>query len=186
MRRIFLFMNVSLDGYFETPDHDLSWSKGDFEAFDSGESGGVDAILLGRKTYEMMQSFWPTPQAQEMNAEVAQFMNETSKIVVSHHDFDPKWQNATVVSKDVAATIRRLKEQPGKDIIILGSNNLSVSLMQDGLIDEFQIVVNPVALSEGTPLFKGLPEKANLKLKRTHNFKSGAVLLTYVPGGKGV
>ena len=179
MRKIFLLMNVSLDGYFETPEHDISWATGDFEAFSPEAGEEVDTLLFGHRTYEMMKSFWPTPQAEQAAPDVARFMNEKRKVVASRHNFDPGWQNVTVISGDVPGEIRRLKEQPGKTIAMFGSNNLCVSLMQAGLIDEFQIIVNPVALGEGTPLFKGLPAKTGLALVDTRPFKSGAVMLTY-------
>jgi dihydrofolate reductase len=180
MRKIFLFTNVSLDGYFEGPGHDISGFHNDFEAFSSEESQEVDTLLFGRKTYEMMK-FWSTPQAQETAPEIARFMNEKHKVVASRKSFEPGWKNVTVISSDVAGEVKKLKEQPGKNIIMFGSNNLCVSLMQAGLIDEFQIVVNPVAFGEGTSLFKGLPKKVELTLTKTRKFKSGAILLTYEP-----
>src|SRR5437870_1441699 len=178
MRKIFLFMNVTLDGYFEGPDHDISWAHSDFEAFSAEQSREVDTLLLGRKTYDLMKSFWPTPQAAQMAPEVAEFMNDRRKIVASHESFEPEWSNVTVIN-DVAKEVKKLKEEPGGDIIILGSNTLCVSLMQEGLIDEFQIVVNPVALGQGTSLFKGLSQRAELALVETRRFKSGTILLTY-------
>jgi dihydrofolate reductase len=87
----------------------------------------------------------------------------------------------TVISDDVVEAVKKLKEQSGKTIAIFGSNNLCVSLMQAGLIDEFQIVVNPMVFGDGVSLFEGLPEKANLTLKETLKLKSGAVILTYEP-----
>jgi dihydrofolate reductase len=180
MRRIFVFTNVSLDGYFEGPGHDISGFTTDFEAFSLEQSKEVDTLLFGRKTYEMMK-FWSTPQAEEIQPEIARFMNEKLKVVVSHKSFEPGWNNVTVISDDVAGEIKKLKEQPGKTIAMFGSNTLCVSLMQEGLIDEFQILVNPVAFGEGTSLFKGLPKKAAFTLTETRKFKSGVVLLTYEP-----
>jgi dihydrofolate reductase len=178
MRKIFLFMNVSLDGYYEGPNHDISGFHNDFDAFSADASQEVDTLLFGHKTYEMMK-FWSTPQGIEMAPEIAKFMNERRKFVASHQDFDPGWKNVTVLSADVPGAVKRLKEGPGKTIAMFGSNTLVVSLMQQGLIDEFQIMVNPVAFGTGTSLFKGLPMTAALKLADTHPFKSGAVLLTY-------
>jgi dihydrofolate reductase len=178
MRKIFLFMNVSLDGYYEGPEHDISGFHNDFEAFSSGESQQVDALLFGHRTYEMMK-FWSTPQGAERAPEIAQFMNERQKFVASHQPFEPGWNKVTVLSADVPGAVRQLKEEPGKTIAIFGSNNLVVSLMEKDLIDEFQIMVNPVAFGAGTSLFKGLTKKAALRLADTHPFKSGAVLLTY-------
>ena len=177
-------MHVSLDGYFEGPGHDISWFNTDdyhFEAFSREQSQQVDMLLFGRKTYELMKSFWPTPQAEELQPEVAQFMNEKLKVVFSHKSFQPGWNNVTVINEDAAGAVTRLKIQPGKTIAMFGSNNLCVSLMQAGLIDEFRIVVNPVVLGNGNALFKGLPKKAELTLTETHPFPSGKVLLTYEP-----
>jgi dihydrofolate reductase len=182
LRKIFLFMNVSLDGYFETPDHDLSWAHtGEFEAFSPDREGEVDTILFGHRTYDMFKKFWPTPQAKEFQPKIAKFLEENQKVVVSHQPFDPGWKNVTVLSTDAIEGVKRLKEQPGNSIIMFGSNNLCVSLMPHGLIDEFQLMLNPVALGDGTSLFKGLPEKIPLNLTQTRQFKSGNILLTYKP-----
>jgi dihydrofolate reductase len=182
MKKISVFTNISLDGYFEGPGHDISGFASDNEAFSSDSGQKVDTLLFGHRTYEMMK-FWSTPQAMEQAPEIAKFFNQNHKVVVSHTTFDPGWDQTTVISGDVIAGIKQLKAQPGGSILMFGSNELVVSLMQAGLIDEFQIVVNPVALSGGTPLFKGLPHKAALKLKSTRTFKSGAVLLIYEPAG---
>jgi len=180
MRKISLFMNVSLDGYFEDAEHGISGFKTDFNAFSSGKGSPVDALLFGHRTYEMMK-FWSTPQAQEVMPEIASYMNEKRKIVASHAPFEPGWQNVQVGSGDVPATVKALKEQPGQDILIFGSNNLCVSLIQAGLLDECQIQVNPVVFGAGTTLFQGLPQKLDLKLIETRPFPSGAVLLVYQP-----
>ena len=180
MRKIFLFMNVSLDGFFEDQNHDISGFTNDSEAFSQKPDQGVDTILLGHKTYEMMK-YWSTPQAAESMPEIARFFNDNLKVVASHQPFDPGWKNVKVFHEDVAAQVKQLKEQPGKNIIIFGSNNLCVSLNQAGLIDEFQIVVNPVVFGAGTSLFTGLIQKTPLALTATHTFKSGCVMLTYKP-----
>lgn len=180
MRRIFLFMNVSLDGYFEDESRDISGFHADFEAFKSGESNKVDTLLLGHRTYEMMK-FWSTPEGAALQPDVARFMNERQKVVASHAPFEPGWQNVTVFSGDVLEQVRALKAEPGQDILIMGSNSLCVSLMSAGLIDEFQIVVNPVVFGAGTSLFEGLSQQAELTLVDTTRFQSGAILLRYVP-----
>jgi dihydrofolate reductase len=180
MRHIFLFMNVSLDGYFEEPGHDISGFTSDPEAMSSGSDREVDTILLGHRTYEMMK-FWSTPQAMETMPDVSRFFNQNLKVVASHQPFDPGWSNVRVITGNVAGEVRKLKEQPGKNIIMFGSNTLCVTLMQAGLIDEFQIVVNPVVFGKGTSLFAGLLQKEPLTLTGTRTFKSGGVLLTYTP-----
>lgn len=180
MRKIFLFMNVSLDGYVADSSNDISGFHNDFEAFSSDESQKVDTLLFGRNTYEMMK-FWSTPQGAEMQPEIAKFMNATPKVVVSHTAFDPGWDKVTVISENVVGSITALKNQPGQNILIMGSSNLCLTLIQAGLIDEFQILVNPVVFGDGVSLFAGLPAKTNLTLTNTHTFKSGVVMLTYTP-----
>lgn len=179
MRKISLFMNVSLDGYIEDANGDISGFTHDFEAFSAG-GGEVDTLLLGHKTYEQFK-FWGTPEGAAMQPDVAKFITETHKVVVSHTAFEPGWQNVTVLSENPIESIKQLKTQPGKTIMIFGSNTLCASLIPHGLIDEFQIQVNPVVFGAGTTLFAGLSDKTNFTLKETHPFQSGAVLLTYIP-----
>lgn len=182
MRTISMFMNVTIDGYFEGPGHDISFFKEeqDNSFFQEQTGSGPGAVtLMGHRTYDMMKSFWPTPEGQASNPEVAKFMNESPKIVAAHEPFEPGWQNVTVISGDVVAEVRKLKESDGNPIVILGSNTLCVSLLPEGLIDEIQLMVNPVALGEGTPLFHGLSRKVELKLVKTRQFDSGNALLEY-------
>lgn len=180
MRKISLFMNVSLDGYVEDGAGDISGFSHDFEAFSAGDGGGVDTLLFGHKTYEQFK-FWGTPQGAAMQPDVAKFITECHKVVVSHTAFEPEWQNVTVMSENPIEEIRHLKAQSGNTIMIFGSNTLCVSLIPHGLIDEFQIQVNPVVFGAGTPLFAGLSNQTTFTLKETHPFQSGAVLLTYIP-----
>ena len=183
MRNIFLFMNVSLDGYHEAPGHDLSGFHADdgFDAFSPESSGEVDAILLGRNTYEMMRAFWPTEQAKQTAPEIAAFFDKMPKYVATHGAYEPGWSKVMVLSGDVIGQIRALKEQPGKTIIMFGSNTLCVSLLEAGLLDELQIMVNPVLFGAGTSLFAGLPSHIRLKLTDSRTFQSGNTLLTYTP-----
>ena len=182
MRKIFLFMMVSVDGYFEGTNHDLSWHNVDaeFNAFAYKQlDNSVDTILFGRKTYELMESFWPKPEGMEVDPNTARFMNETQKIVASHEAFNSDWNNTTIIHENVIAEIEKMKSQPGKDIVILGSNNLCIGLMEKGLVDEFRIMVNPVAIGTGSSLFVGLTQRIKMKLIKTREFKSGNVLNYY-------
>lgn len=178
MRKIVLFTNVSLDGYFEDGAGDISDFTHDFEAF--SDEDDVDTLLFGHKTYEQFK-FWGTPEGAAMQPDVAKFITEVQKVVVSHTPFDPDWQNVTVLSENPVEAIRQLKAQSGGNIMMFGSNTLCVSLMPHGLIDEFQILVNPVVFGAGTPLFNGLDAKTNFTLKESRQFKSGTMMLTYVP-----
>ncbi len=184
MRKVYLFMMVSLDGYFEGPGHDLRWHNvdGEFVDFAVKQLDGTGAILFGRTTYEMMAGFWPSEQAEKADPETAKRMNSLPKYVASRTLKRVDWSNSRLLGKEPGADVAGLKAQGGKDIAVLGSNNLCVSLMEKGLVDEFRIMVNPVALGAGTPLFKGINGKVQLRLTQTKRFKSGNVLLTYVPG----
>jgi dihydrofolate reductase len=181
MRRIYLFMMVSLDGYFEGEGHDLSWHTVDdeFNKFVHEQLRDTGAILFGKRTYQMMAAFWPTPQGQAVDKETANAMNALPKYVASDEPFETKWNNTTVLSGDVAGKVSKLKSGSGKDVAILGSNMLCVSLMEKGLIDEFRVMVNPRAISKGTPLFAGLERPIRFKLLDSRIFKNGNVLNRY-------
>lgn len=181
MRRIFLFMMVSLDGFFEGPNGDISWHNVDdeFNEFAVQQINEIDTLLFGRKTYEGMASYWPSEAARTNDPVVAGLMNSSPKIVISKTLEAADWENTRLVKANIAEEISKLKRRPGKDIAIFGSANLTVSLSQMGLMDEYRIMVNPVALGNGKSLFTGLNHKLNLKLLKTRLFKSGNVLLYY-------
>ncbi len=190
MAKIYLFMMVSTDGYFEGKNHDLSWHNVDneFNEFAVQQTGETGTLLFGRKTYELMSGFWPTEHARQTDPVVAEQMNTTPKIVFSKTLASlkeiPHWENARLVKELVKEDLQQLKTGASKDIAIFGSNALCVSMMELGLVDEFRLMVNPVALGEGSPLFGGLHNRFQLELFNTRTFKSGNVLLYYRPAGK--
>ncbi len=171
-------MMVTLDGYFEGKDHDISWHNTDeeFIEFSDKQLDEVDTLVFGRKTYEMMADFWPAQQAQDAEHSTATRMNRLQKVVFSRNPLDVTWQN-TAVSHDLEAKIKELKSQTGKDIAVLGSSHLGKELIEAGLLDELRLMVNPVFIGGGSPLFEGLTK--NLQLKSTRTFQNGNVLLTY-------
>jgi dihydrofolate reductase len=174
---------VTLDGYFAGKNGDISWAKGhmdaEFNAFvtDNAKSGGL--LLLGRITYELMTSYWPTPQAMENDPVVAERMNNLPKVVLSRTLDKASWKNTKLVKGDMAAEVRKMKKEPGTDITILGSGSIVSQLAQERLIDEYQFVVNPVVLGEGRTMFDGIKDKLTLKLTKTRTFGNGNVLLCY-------
>jgi len=180
MRKIFLFMMISLDGYFEGPGHDLSCHQVDaeFNEFAIAQLKTTGTLLFGHRTYDMMAAFWPN-EGMKLDPMTAIPMAEIPKIVATHSPFTPQWENTTVIGGDIFDEVKKLKEKPGKDIAIFGSNNLCVSLMSEGLVDEFRIMVNPLALGQGTSLFTGLTTKTDLKLIKSRTFKNGNVLHYY-------
>jgi dihydrofolate reductase len=180
-------MMLSLDGYFEGPDHDLSWHNVDeeFNSFAIAQMQEGDTILFGRRTYQLMESFWPSKEGLEGDPEVAEIMNKMPKVVVSRTlekavETDI-WRNVTLIKDNVKEEITKLKNKKGGNIILLGSSNLCVTLLEEGLLDELRIMINPVAIGEGTSLFKGIKNKLNLKLLKTKTFNSGNILLYYNP-----
>ncbi|HUJ74494.1 MAG TPA: dihydrofolate reductase family protein, partial [bacterium] len=137
--------------------------------------------LLGRVTYEMMASYWPTSAAAQAMPAVAEGMNRSEKIVFSRTLSRAEWQNTRVVQDHMAEEVRRMKQMPGSHMTLLGSGSILTQLAEHNLIDEYLIMLDPVALGAGTPLFQGLRRKLDLKLLATRTFPSGVVLLTYQP-----
>jgi dihydrofolate reductase len=180
-------MMVSLDGFFEGPGHDLSWHHVDeeFNDFAQVQMKEADTILFGRRTYQLMESYWPSKQGLEDDPEVAQLMNNTRKVVVSSSlksvTETKIWKHVRLINENVEDQIKNLKKEKGGDIILLASSKLCVSLLEWGLLDEIRIMINPIVIGKGTPLFHGLKDKVSLKLIKSRNFVNGNVLLTYTP-----
>lgn len=177
MRKLFWSMMVSLDGFMEGPNHELDWhvtDDDDFARYVAQMEKSIDAIVFGRVTYEGMADYWPTSTEPE-----AHMMNELPKYVFSRTLDKVEWQNSTLVKGDIAEEIAKLKRQPGKDIAVFGSSDLASTLMQQGLIDEYRIMVNPIVLGSGGPMFKDIKARIALKLIKTETFDSGVVVLYY-------
>jgi dihydrofolate reductase len=184
MRRVIAFEQVSLDGFFVDAKGDMSWAHKqdpEWNAFAAGNASGGGGLLFGRVTYEMMAGFWPTPAAAEQAPAVAEGMNAAPKVVFSRTLQKPSWKNTKLVKGDLDAEVRKLKQEPGPDMAILGSGTIVSQLTQARLIDEFQIVVNPVVLGKGRTLFEGVQDRLALKLVKTRAFANGNVVLYYEP-----
>ena len=182
MRKIHVFDNISLDGYFTDEKNDMSWAHTrdeEWNAFASGNASGEAELLFGRVTYEMMAAFWPTAEAARMLPQVAAGMNRMRKYVVSRTLKDVNWQNTTRLKGDLTSEATRLKQESGPDLIILGSGSIVSQLTEAGLIDEYQIVLTPIVLGRGRTLFETVKKKTPLGLTSTRQFKNGNVVLTY-------
>ncbi|HEX7042849.1 MAG TPA: dihydrofolate reductase family protein [Patescibacteria group bacterium] len=185
MKKMSLFMMVSLDGYMEGEDHDLSWHNVDteFNTFAVEQLQDADTILFGRKTYELMEKYWPSYAGVDDDPVVANLMNNTPKVVVSSTLESVKetdiWKNVRQIRDNVPVELAKLKEEEGSSILVLGSNNLCVTLLQLGLLDEVRLMINPVVIGQGTPLFSGINKKTRFKLESSREFKNGNILLTY-------
>ena len=164
MRNLFSFNMVTLDGFFEGADHNISWHNVDaeFNEFAIAQLHEIDTLLFGRVTYQMMASYWPTSEAVKSDPVVAGLMNQTPKVVFSKTLEKAEWDNTRLIKDHVADEISMLKKQSGKDLAIFGGANLMSTLMRLDLIDEHRVMVNPVILGTGTPLFQ-TKEKLNLK-----------------------
>ena len=191
MRRLFLFMMVSLDGYFEGPNHDLSWHVVDqeFNRFAVEQLNQIGTLFFGRVTYRLFEDYWPKagrdPTTSKENLEIAQVIDDIEKIVFSRTLTTVKetkdWKNVRLIREAQPEEIKRLKQLSDKDIAIFGSNDLATNFLRMGLIDELRIMVNPVVIVNGNPLFKGMTDQVKLKLLRTKTFRSGNVLHYYQP-----
>ena len=182
MRKLTVFNNVSLDGYFTDAHADMSWAhKQDPEwmSFTSENASGDAELVFGRVTYEMMASFWPTPQAMQMMPIVAEAMNRMRKTVFSKTLDTATWQNTRLFKNDLIGNVRRMKTEPGPDLLLMGSGQLISQLTQAKLIDEYQIVVTNSILGAGRSMFEGVSGKPSLKLTKTRAFQNGNVVLWY-------
>jgi dihydrofolate reductase len=171
-------MLTSVDGYFEGPNGELDWHNvgRDWNTYVFELFAEIDTMLFGRRTYEMMAAYWPTAT----HDPIAEKMNTLPKIVFSKALKSAGWTNSRIAT-DAVAEIRKLKQEQGKNMVIFGSSDLAVSLMRENLIDDFRIVVSPIVLGSGKPLFQGLNSRCKLKLKKTQTFQSGHVMLYYQP-----
>jgi dihydrofolate reductase len=185
MRKLFVFNQVTVDGYFAGENGDLSWAKEnkdpEFDEFVAQNASGEGELLFGRITYDMMASYWPTPMAREQDPVVAEGMNKMSKVVFSRTMEYASWSNTKVVNGDLVEEVRKMKEAPGNDMVILGSGSIVAQLAPHGLIDEYQLVIYPVILGKGRTMFDGIPELLHLKRTNTRTFGNGNVLLCYTP-----
>ena len=183
MRKVIIFNLISLDGFFEGPDHDISWHNVDdeFNKFAVEQLQLADLLIFGKRTYDLMASYWPAEQSKTDSPEIAKLMNEKNKLVFSRSLKNVVWENTTLVNSDASEKLKQVKQQPGKDIYIFGSADLCSTFINNGLIDEYRIMINPVVLGKGTPHFKSISRKMNLKLVNSKIFFSGNVLLYYVP-----
>ena len=188
MRKVIYSMSVSLDGFIETPDRKIDWVIVDEElhTFFNDQAREMGAFLYGRRMYELMADFWPTADTDPSNPayviEYSRIWKDMPKVVFSK-TLDMVDGNSRLVRDNVVEEIRKLKAQPGKDLSV-GGPGLASALIQNGLVDEYQLFVNPVVLGGGTPFFPALNKPINLQLIGSRVFGSGVVYLAYQTEGK--
>jgi dihydrofolate reductase len=180
MRKLRVFESISIDGYFTDPKGDISWAHAgrddpEFGAWVGANASSGGELLFGRKTYQMMEAFWPTPAAAQQMPEVAKGMNAARKYVASR-TLRPSWHNTHLLEGELVQAVRRLKASAGPGLALLGSGEVAQQLGEAGLVDEYQFVIIPVALGGGRPVFsKGHP----LRLVEQRAFRCGNVAVTY-------
>lgn len=191
MRKLFLHINVSLDGFIEDQHRQIDWHFMDdeFEEYVNNMLRSIDAMLFGRVAYELLASYWPTaaenpaaavnPENPERHIEAAFMMNKLPKYVVSKTLRTTEWNNSHIINGNIAEEIAKLKAEPGKDIALFAGANLVSTFMKLNLIDEYRLIINPVLLGKGTRLFNGEYEKSNLELLDVKKFGNGALVLSY-------
>jgi dihydrofolate reductase len=178
-------MHTSLDGFTTNSKGKIDWIKIDEEMFDYAgkRANEADTALYGRGTFEIMESYWPTaaeqPDATKHDIEHSAWYNSVHKVIASKLLKGADFNNVTIISKNLPAEIRKLKNEKGKEIIMFGSPTLARTLMEENLIDDYWIFVNPILLGQGIPLFKDLSHEIKLKLLLSETFASGVVCLHY-------
>lgn len=183
MAKIILFNMISIDGLFEGAEKDISWHNVDteFNNFAIDQLNEASALIFGRKTYEMMASYWPSSAALEDDPVVSGLMNSIPKVVFSMSLKRAEWQNTKLYKGDIEKTCLELKATNKRDIYVFGSAELASEMISLNLIDEFRFIINPVVLGEGVPMFRPSSGRIKMKLIRSKVFDSGNVLVVYRP-----
>ena len=180
MRKLIAAINMTLDGFC---DHTAIIPDDELHQHYAQLINDTDIILYGRITYDLMR-YWQTlvekPSGHKALDEFAAVMDKTPKIVFSTTLKDTNWETTTLAKDDLKIEVIRLKQQPGKSILV-GSRSLILQLMNLNLIDEYQLCVHPVVAGSGLPLFENTTSRNQLKLTNTKIFGSGAIILYYEP-----
>jgi dihydrofolate reductase len=183
MRNVVQFMHVSLDGFAAGPNGEMNWISIDNEMFDfvHERTNISDAALYGRKTWELMDGYWPTaadkPNASKHDIDHGKWYNGIDKYVLSRTMKSDPSKKVKVIGKDLEQEIKDIKNGPGKEILIFGSPSAGHALSRLGMVDEYWLFVNPILIGKGIPMFDGQKEITKLKLEKSHTFKSGVIAL---------
>jgi dihydrofolate reductase len=196
MRKIIVFNRVTADGYYAAADGNLDWAVPEpgIEQGAVASMDGTGAMLFGRKTYDLFESFWPTVggdsaeapdphaagrQSRELSA-MASWINAASKLVFSRTRKEVSWNNSHLLGDFAPEKLQAIKKEPGKDIMVFGSGSIVSQLNRHGLVDEYQFVVSPLILGAGQSMIRESTQRA-LSLVEAKTFPSGTLLLRYHP-----
>lgn len=191
MRKVILAMQITLDGFVGGPNGEMDWVTFSQEMDDTllpEMMERADTCLIGRVLYQGFASYWPTapqtnPNLSKSEVKFSKWIQEAQKIVFSTTLDKAEWNNSRLVRGDPAREVARLKQQPGKDMVIFGGARLAQQFVRLGLIDEYGLLINPVILGQGLPLFKDVPGPRKLNLVSCDAFESMSVALRYTPAG---
>lgn len=179
MRKLIFAINTTIDGF---ADHQVMIADAELHDFHTGVLATVDAILFGRKTYQLMEEFWPVadqdPRSTDSMIRFADKINSVPKIVFSRTLDKATWEHTTLIKENAVEEVLKLKQQPGKNISV-GGLNFASQLNNAGLIDEYWFLVQPIILGRGRKVFEDFVERADIKLMDTRTFGSGVVVLHY-------
>ena len=182
MPKLIVFNHISLDGYFVDSNNQMSWAKthidDEWNSFVTENARGGGVLLFGRVTYQMMASFWPTEAALQSMPEVAKQMNSLPKVVFSRTMDHAGWNNTRLIKNNLIEEVRKMKQGTGEGMVIMGSGTIVAQLTEANLIDQYQVVINPVILGNGRTMFENVKTK-ELKLTKTRQFKNGNVFVSY-------
>jgi dihydrofolate reductase len=189
MRRVVLLEHISLDGYLAAPDGDMEWIHVDDELWEylTPVIDAADTVVYGRKTYEMMQAYWPNaasdPNATPHDIHHGEWVRTATKLIFSRTLPSAPWDasgEATLIRDDVAGVIAQMRQEShGRDVLVLGSASLARKLIAGGLVDDYRLQVNPIVLGGGTPLFPETATRRSLGLVSSRSFASGVAALHY-------
>lgn len=177
MRKVVLAMSISLDGFVAGPRGELDWVFPNMDAevaeWTNQSLSQMDTHVLGRVNYEEQAGYWPSA-----TGDLAPLINKAAKVVFSTTLDRADWQNSRIATRGVAEEIAALRAQPGKDILVPGGARFAQEVSRLRLVDEYRLLIHPVVLGKGLPLFA---DEIKLKLQSTKTFATGAVALTYTP-----
>ena len=187
MRKLIVFNHISIDGYFTGENGDFKWAHTgnddpEYAAFVAGNASGEGQLLFGRVTYDLMAGYWPTAMADQHDPVVAKGMNNMQKVVFSRTMEKALWNNTKLIKTDIVSAIRKMKNESGPAMVIMGSGSIISQLASQQIIDEYQIIVNPVALGKGRTMFDDMNKMLSLKLMSSRTFQNGKVFLCFEPG----
>lgn len=193
MRKIIFLMHTSLDGKVEGPggpgDIDWIYYSEELEKTVHALHATTDAAIYGRVTFQMMEGYFPTllnqpEDSADGSVQHAHWLDKATRYVFSRTVDSFNWRNTVVIHDNMAEEMRRIKEQPGKDLWLIGSPTVAQEFMRLGLIDEYMLTVSPVVLGSGRPLFENLDKELKLKLLSAKTLENGVIILRYEPDTK--